>query len=526
MKKSLKSSFLVCLSFLVIFGAGINVIAQASASNGSSNILGTAGEYNLFILGSMNLSNTDAEGRVAVGGSATVSNYTVNSEEVAGTNAFVVGGSLQYTNGEIRGGNLVTGGAIASSGMTLTNGSKPQLGTPIDFTAESSYLQGVSADLAALPSNGTTTEQYGTITLTGTDPNTNVFTIDRDFGELLINVPDNSTIIINVLGSQRNIGTASIFYKSKGNGALHEDTLPNVVRSILFNFPDAEKIDIGSSGLRGSLLAPKAAVSTTYSNIAGNIITATLSGHVEGHFFPFNGTVTPPTQPSPSPSPEPTPTETEPPTPSPTTPTETEPPTPSPTTPTETEPPTPSPTTPTETEPPTPSPTTPTETEPPTPSPTTPTETEPPTPSPTVPTETEPPTPSPTVPTETTSPIPGPVTTPPGTTIPTPSPTSTPDEIIEITPDPTPLGPVDEELIDETIPTGATDEETNEVVEPTPSPVPTDEEIVVVDETIPLGTVEVDTLPKTGENSHMPYYIAGLLLAIAGFMIQFRHHKN
>ena len=36
-----------------------------------------ANGYNVFLFGDINLSNTDAEGRVAVGGNATLSNYCI-----------------------------------------------------------------------------------------------------------------------------------------------------------------------------------------------------------------------------------------------------------------------------------------------------------------------------------------------------------------------------------------------------------------------------------------------------------------
>ncbi len=41
---------------------------------------GLANDYNVFVFGDLNLSNTDAEGRVAVGGNATLSNYGVGAE--------------------------------------------------------------------------------------------------------------------------------------------------------------------------------------------------------------------------------------------------------------------------------------------------------------------------------------------------------------------------------------------------------------------------------------------------------------
>lgn len=40
---------------------------------------GLANDYNVFVFGDMTLSNTDAEGRVAVGGNATLSNYGIGA---------------------------------------------------------------------------------------------------------------------------------------------------------------------------------------------------------------------------------------------------------------------------------------------------------------------------------------------------------------------------------------------------------------------------------------------------------------
>lgn len=40
---------------------------------------GVANSYNVFLFGDISLSNTDAEGRVAVGGNALLSNYGVGA---------------------------------------------------------------------------------------------------------------------------------------------------------------------------------------------------------------------------------------------------------------------------------------------------------------------------------------------------------------------------------------------------------------------------------------------------------------
>ena len=73
---------------------------------------GLANDYNVFVFGDLNLSNTDAEGRVAVGGNATLSNYGVGAGITplppANTDpSFVVDGSVDVTGGSNASGNTV-----------------------------------------------------------------------------------------------------------------------------------------------------------------------------------------------------------------------------------------------------------------------------------------------------------------------------------------------------------------------------------------------------------------------------------
>lgn len=68
---------------------------------------GLANDYNVFVFGNLSLSNTDAEGRVAVGGNAVLSNYGVGAGITplppAGTDpSFVVGGAINVSGGSKR----------------------------------------------------------------------------------------------------------------------------------------------------------------------------------------------------------------------------------------------------------------------------------------------------------------------------------------------------------------------------------------------------------------------------------------
>lgn len=73
---------------------------------------GLANLYNVFVLGNMNMSNTDAEGRVAAGGNVTLYNYGVGAGisplPPAGTDAsLVIDGSVNISGGSNASGNTV-----------------------------------------------------------------------------------------------------------------------------------------------------------------------------------------------------------------------------------------------------------------------------------------------------------------------------------------------------------------------------------------------------------------------------------
>ena len=73
---------------------------------------GVANEYNVFVFGDVALSNTDVEGRLAVGGDAILSNCGIGAGisplPPANTDpSFVIKGDVDVTNGSNASGNTV-----------------------------------------------------------------------------------------------------------------------------------------------------------------------------------------------------------------------------------------------------------------------------------------------------------------------------------------------------------------------------------------------------------------------------------
>lgn len=112
---------------------------------------GPANDYNVFVFGNMSMSNTDAEGRVAVGGNAVLSNYGVGAGITplppANTDpSFVVNGDVDVSAGSNASGNTVInpGSTVINYTMGNPNGALIT-GTPIDFAEAERYLKCASA---------------------------------------------------------------------------------------------------------------------------------------------------------------------------------------------------------------------------------------------------------------------------------------------------------------------------------------------------------------------------------------------
>jgi len=249
------------------------------------NPLGLAGGFNVFVFGDLNQSNTDATGRVAAGGNATLTNFGVGLQlpNSNGTrDDLIVGGNLNYTNGNVYAGNVVYGGTGTLMNVTIFNGTARQ-DSPINFTAEQSFLKGASASWGGLPANGTTTVQpWGGIYLTGTNPEINVFTLP---GAALasatyfeINAPAGSTVLVNIDGD---VNQMQNFGFSLVGGVTREN--------VLFNFFETTQLTLQGIGVQGTILAPCADILFNNGDVNGSIIGETLTGYGESHHFPFTG---------------------------------------------------------------------------------------------------------------------------------------------------------------------------------------------------------------------------------------------
>ena len=236
--------------------------------------LGTAGQFNTFVFEDFVGMNSDTEGKLAVGGSATLTNYDVALKANGTDNVLVVGNNLTYTNGEIH-GNTSVGGQITANGATFKGtASQNQSTLPIDFVAEEAYLKALSKDLFGIAANGTSRNEYGTLTFTGNNSALQVFNVDgselsKIYTLKIEELASDATIIFNVSGDVSG-------FSNMGMQAL------NPIRDrVLFNFYEATSVNISGVDVAGSILAPLAQINASGGVINGTTIAKSWKGSAQ-----------------------------------------------------------------------------------------------------------------------------------------------------------------------------------------------------------------------------------------------------
>ncbi len=245
--------------------------------------LGPAADYNLFVIKDISQPSSDTEGKMAVGRNAELANYSIGDKlETFGEDVLVVGGNLTYHSGRVFNGNVVYGNTTnLPIGFTSIDGELIN-SSPIDFTAAETYLKNLSTQLSLQSVNGTTTVQWSTLSLTGSDPFLNVFyATASDIANTTtveINVPSGSAVIVNIDGQDI----------TWTGGLLINGTDKN---SVLYNFFNAEDLTISNIDIRGSVLAPNASVNFPSGVVNGQLVAEFLEGSGQFNNSKFIGNV-------------------------------------------------------------------------------------------------------------------------------------------------------------------------------------------------------------------------------------------
>lgn len=269
--------------FRIIFFS-LALVLAASPAIATASTLGVAGSYNAFVFDTFRGVNSDSEGRLAAGGSATLTNYTVHSNQnprVTGT-SLVVGGALSYYGGQIQNGSeAYVGGARVGTGGFMKVNDTPigtihsnvgANGLPVNFSAAESYYTSLSATLQSSASSGNMTVL-----------STNSVSSSNWMTSALNSLSSGGTVVVNVSGTD-------VDWSNWG-----ESSLSQYADKLLFNFYEAQNLELYSIGLYGSILAPGAAVKGYWGQMNGTLIANSFTGHegstLEFHDVTFTGDI-------------------------------------------------------------------------------------------------------------------------------------------------------------------------------------------------------------------------------------------
>lgn len=259
--------------FAGLFALGVTLAALPAAA---ANIdLGTAGEYNLFILSNLTITGNQEPGRVAVGGDAKLRSYTVGTKlgSSYSGNSLVVGGNLSSNIDPVATGNVVVGGKATVPGWVTPGHIQAGVATlPVDFAYESQYLVNLSNELASLSATGQSYSQYGGMYTVGDGTSAvQVFDVSGEqlssatWWQSLSSIPDDAWIIFNVSGTDIDL--------TGGQWSLVDWS-----DKIIFNLYQAQTLAINSITVEGSILAPYADVTASGATVAATLVAKSLSG--------------------------------------------------------------------------------------------------------------------------------------------------------------------------------------------------------------------------------------------------------
>jgi choice-of-anchor A domain-containing protein/MYXO-CTERM domain-containing protein len=243
-------------------------------------------------------SSSEVEGRVIVGGhlngSASNVGIHLNQSAYVGIDTLIVGrninaGNVQLQAGNARIGGIVTGNLNLNSGGTLTTQDLSVTGM-ID-TMRDTFVN-ASALYAGLA-------ETGTVSLPGSQPAGVTFTATPDAeGLSVINVSasdifSNSKvqqIDIDLAGADRvviNVSGNGVDFTSAGNfvGAFNNDSIRS---RVIWNFYEAENIDLKGKGFSGSILANSAYL-THEGIITGSVFVDSMYSQSEVHMPGLEG---------------------------------------------------------------------------------------------------------------------------------------------------------------------------------------------------------------------------------------------
>ena len=258
----------------------------------SNNIFGDLIDWTGVVFGNAN-NIIDVEGTLAVGGNFDSDrglsvNGGVNGADNASTEdvAFLVNGNTNIAGyGNVWGQTVIgkaDGNTYKLSNVTpsaTTNGQYTVANAAQYFADAKNTAYAAKTAVEALPVNGVCDAAYGTYTFAG-NPDENVLVYNVD--DAVINsylfdftITEGQTIVVNLTAAD----AITLKYGAyRINGSMDQDYLRDYSRNIIINVVNATKLEMTTTELIGTLLAPDTDLTGSNANVCGTSILNGLTG--------------------------------------------------------------------------------------------------------------------------------------------------------------------------------------------------------------------------------------------------------
>lgn len=272
-------------------------VSFVRAENCVNEPLGYLKYFNLVVLNDLDHHDTETHGRVAVGRNAKFQSYKlgskINPQDGGMKYALIVDGNLNFTDGTLWNAPIAVGGnaSFVRAGYNETSRARDDIHDPenytkyqrvLDFRAVETALGFMSKYLPKETPNGVTIPLEDEVLLSGSNALINVFSLDGKLLEsrdrLTLKAPAGSTALINISGQSLKIIDE---LKIKLVGVTEE--------KIIYNFYEADSIDVNSVSFKGTVLARRASINYRGGRIDGSLFANNLTGTVPIYQRPFDG---------------------------------------------------------------------------------------------------------------------------------------------------------------------------------------------------------------------------------------------
>ena len=257
-------------------------LALASSSTFAAD-LGVANDFSALVFEEFNSKLGRADGPIAAGEIKLNGGYSVGYRRPSNPDKpyLISESSIEFKYGrQFVGGMIAGGGASIHRGVRygmergaqiITNQDHSAL--PFSFDEQEEFYKKLSTELAQLEATGDITSKWGGLYLEGDGTSTTqVFNVDahefaRAYTVKVKGIPTNATVIFNITGDD------DLRVRVKSFARLRKHATKTV-----FNFPDAQKLNIKGNRWEGVILAPNADVSGLYGVAVMPIIAESFSG--------------------------------------------------------------------------------------------------------------------------------------------------------------------------------------------------------------------------------------------------------